>query len=68
VVVGRLKPKLYNHLVRALETLRLNQDNLMAAEGEPLIVAALVGLGLHRTPGKTRLSIIVEANAQRMPD
>jgi len=40
----------------------------MAAEGEPLIVAALVGLGWHRLPGKTRLSIIVEANAQRMPD
>ncbi len=30
----------------------------MAAQGEPLEIDALLGLGRHATPGKTRLSII----------
>ena len=56
--VGRLDVKLLDHLVQDLETLRLNQGDLLAAQGEPLDVEALFGLGTHGTPGKTRLSII----------
>jgi energy-coupling factor transporter ATP-binding protein EcfA2 len=56
--VGRLDVKLFDHLVQDLETLRLNQGDLLAAQGEPLDVEALLGLGAHRTPGKTRLSVI----------
>ena len=56
--VGRLDVKLFDHLVQDLETLRLNQGDLLSAQGEPLDVEALLGLGVHRTPGKTRLSII----------
>ncbi|HZW34956.1 MAG TPA: DUF853 domain-containing protein, partial [Isosphaeraceae bacterium] len=56
--VGYLDVKLFDHLVQDLETLRLNQGDLLAAEGEPLDLDALLGLGPHRTPGKTRLSII----------
>jgi len=56
--VGRLDVKLFDHLVQDLETLRLNQGDLLSARGEPLDVEALLGLGAHRTPGKTRLSIV----------
>jgi hypothetical protein len=56
--VGRLDVKLFDHLVQDLETLRLNQGDLLTAEGEPLDVEALLGLGAHRKPGKTRLNII----------
>jgi len=56
--VGRLDIKLFDHLVQDLETLRLNQGDLLSAQGEPLDVEVLLGLGAQRTPGKTRLSII----------
>ena len=56
--VGHLDIKLFDHLVQDLETLRHIQGDLLAAEGEPLDVEALLGLGADRTPGKTRLSII----------
>jgi hypothetical protein len=56
--VGRLDVKLFDHLVQDLETLRLNHGDLLSAQGEPLNVESLFGLGSHRTPGKTRLSII----------
>jgi energy-coupling factor transporter ATP-binding protein EcfA2 len=56
--VGRLDVKLFGNLVQDLETLRLNQGDLLTAEGEPLDIDALLGLGASRTPGKTRLSII----------
>jgi DNA helicase HerA-like ATPase len=56
--VGRLDVKLFDHLVQDLETLRLNQGDLLAAEGAPLDIDALLGLGPHRLPGQTRLTII----------
>jgi hypothetical protein len=56
--VGYLDIKLFDHLVQDLETLRLNQGDLLAAEGEPLEIERLLGKGPHQTPGKTRLSII----------
>jgi hypothetical protein len=56
--VGRLDVKLFDKLVQDLETLRLNQGDLLAARGEPLEIEALFGLGRHAKPGKTRLSII----------
>jgi len=56
--VGRLDVKLFDKLVQDLETLRLNHGDLLAAQGEPLEIEALFGLGRHAKPGKTRLSII----------
>jgi hypothetical protein len=56
--VGRLDLKLFNKLVNDLETLRLSQGELLAAEGEPLDPEALLGLGRYARPGKTRLSIV----------
>src|SRR5262249_42043742 len=57
-VVGRLDPRRFDKLVEALETLRLNHGDLLAAQGEPLDIDALLGRGPNVTPGKTRLSII----------
>jgi hypothetical protein len=56
--VGRLDLKLFDKLVNDLETLRLSRGELLAAEGEPLDPEALLGLGRHARPGKTRLSIV----------
>jgi hypothetical protein len=56
--VGRLDVKLFDRLVQDLETLRLNQGDLLSARGEPLDINALLGKGDHQTPGKTRLAII----------
>jgi hypothetical protein len=56
--VGRLDVKLFDRLVQDLETLRLNHGDLLAAQGEPLDVEALLGIGSHASPGRTRLSII----------
>jgi len=56
--VGRLDIKLFDRVVQDLETLRLNQGDLLQAEGEPLDIDALLGRGPHARPGKTRLSII----------
>ena len=56
--VGRLDVKHFEHLVQSLETLRINQEGMFATGGEPLDIDALLGLGSHHSPGKTRLSII----------
>ena len=56
--VGRLDVRLFERLVQDLETLRLNHGDLLEAQGEPLEIDALFGLGSHATAGKTRLSII----------
>jgi DNA helicase HerA-like ATPase len=56
--VGRLDVKLFDMLVQDLEVLRLNHGDMLSAEGEPLEIEALLGLGAHQSPGKTRLSII----------
>uniref|UniRef100_UPI0013EA9D7E helicase HerA-like domain-containing protein n=1 Tax=Aquisphaera insulae TaxID=2712864 RepID=UPI0013EA9D7E len=58
--VGRLDPKGFDKLVQDLETLRLNYSDLLAAQGEPLDIDALLGRSPdgNTTPGKTRLSII----------
>jgi hypothetical protein len=56
--VGRLEIKLFDTLVQDLEVLRLNQGDMLSAEGESLDIDTLLGLGSHRTPGKTRLSIV----------
>ncbi len=56
--VGRLDPRLFEKLVQDLETLRLSKGDFLSAPGEPLDIEALLGLGRHATPGKTRLSII----------
>ena len=56
--VGRLDLKLFDALVQDLEVLRLNQGDMLSAEGEPLDIEALLGVGKYRTLGKTRLSVI----------
>ncbi len=56
--VGRLDPKLFEKLVQDLETLRLSKGDFLSAHGEPLDIEALLGLGRHAAPGKTRVSII----------
>jgi hypothetical protein len=56
--VGRLDLKLFDTLVNDLETLRLSRGEFLAAQGEPLDPEALLGLGPHARPGKTRLSLI----------
>jgi hypothetical protein len=56
--VGRLDLKHFERLVQDLETLRLNHGDLLQATGESLAIEALLGLGAHARPGKTRLSII----------
>ena len=50
--------KLFDTLVQDLETLRLTRGEFLAAQGEPLDAEALLGLGRHARPGRTRLSII----------
>jgi Cdc6-like AAA superfamily ATPase len=56
--IGYLDHKLIDRLVQDLETLRINQGDLLAAEGEPLDVDALFGRGAGSTSARTRLSII----------
>src|SRR5205823_149354 len=56
--VGRLDLKLFDKLVNDLETLRLSRGEFLAAQGEPVDPAALLGLGPHARPGRTRLSIV----------
>jgi DNA helicase HerA-like ATPase len=56
--VGKLDTKLFAKLVQDLETLRLTRGELLNAEGERLDAEALLGLGPHATPGRTRLSIV----------
>jgi hypothetical protein len=56
--IGVLKPALFNKLVEDLQTLRINRAHLFPEQGDPLDAEALLGLGPHRRPGKTRLSVV----------
>jgi DNA helicase HerA-like ATPase/energy-coupling factor transporter ATP-binding protein EcfA2 len=56
--LGRLDTKLFERLVRSLETLRLDASTLMNTGGEKLDLDMLLGRGAHARPGRTRLSII----------
>lgn len=56
--VGRLDTKLFERLVRSLETLRLDASTLLSSGGERLDLDMLLGRGAHARPGRTRLSII----------
>ena len=56
--IGKLDTKLFAKLVQDLETIRHSRGDLLSAEGEPMDAEALLGLGAHARPGKTRLSII----------
>ena len=56
--VGRLDTRLFGRLVQDLETLRMNRGALLDAAGERLDPEALLGLGAHSAPGRTRLSIV----------
>ncbi len=56
--IGRLDPKHFTKLVQDLETIRHSRGDLLSARGEPLDAEALLGLGRHARPGKTRLSVI----------
>ncbi|WP_246196263.1 helicase HerA-like domain-containing protein [Aquisphaera giovannonii] len=56
--VGRLDTRRFDKLAEDLQTLHLTQGDLLAAQGEPLDVDALLGRAPRATPGKTRLSIV----------
>jgi energy-coupling factor transporter ATP-binding protein EcfA2 len=56
--IGMLDTKLFARLVQDLETIRHSRGDLLSAEGEPMVAEALLGLGEHARPGRTRLSII----------
>lgn len=56
--VGLLDTKLFDRLVQDLETLRLTRGPLLTASGERLDPEALLGLGRHARPGRTRLSVV----------
>ena len=56
--VGRLETKLFNQLVRDVETLNLTGAHLFGAGAERLDVDLLFGRGRFAVPGKTRLSVI----------
>lgn len=56
--VGRLDTKLFEQLVRDVETLNLTATNLFGAGAERLDPDLLFGRGRFAKPGKTRLSVI----------
>jgi energy-coupling factor transporter ATP-binding protein EcfA2 len=56
--IGKLDTKLFAKLVQDLETIRHSRGELLSAEGEPMNAEALLGLGEHSRPRRTRLSII----------
>ena len=56
--IGKLDTKHLAKLVQDLETIKHSRASLFAAQGEPLDAEALLGLGPHAKPGKTRLSIV----------
>ncbi|HTV23942.1 MAG TPA: hypothetical protein VMG12_34865, partial [Polyangiaceae bacterium] len=56
--IGKLDPKHFQALIENLETLRLRYDHLLERSGERLTPELLFGLGAHKKPGRTRLSII----------
>jgi ABC-type oligopeptide transport system ATPase subunit len=66
--VGLLDTKLFDTLVQHLETQRLNRSHLLAAHGERLEAEALLGLGPHAVPGRTKLSIISTKFLGHNPD
>lgn len=59
--IGQLETRHFRKLVEDLETLRLMNGALFTDQGESLDCEALLGLGKHRLPGRTRLSIISTA-------
>jgi energy-coupling factor transporter ATP-binding protein EcfA2 len=56
--MGRMPPRRLTNLIESLDTLRTLKRHLFTAEGEPLDVARLLGLGPHATDGRTRMTII----------
>lgn len=56
--IGYLDAKLFDRLVPDLQTLALTSEDLFATEGERLDIEALLGLGAHARPGKTRLAVV----------
>jgi hypothetical protein len=56
--IGRLDTRQFKKLVQDLEILRLSKGEFLSSRGEALEAEALLGLGRHAVPGKTRLSII----------
>ncbi len=66
--IGRLDQKLFGRVVQDLEALRLTRRGLLAAQGEHLDAEALLGLGRHAVPGRTRLSILSTKALGGLPD
>jgi hypothetical protein len=56
--VGVLDVKHFKKLAQDLQTLWLSYKSLLAAEGERLDAAGLLGLGTHARPGRVRLSVV----------
>jgi hypothetical protein len=56
--IGKLDTRLFTRLVQDLETIRHSRGGLLSAVGEPMDAQALLGLGSHSRPGRTRLSVI----------
>jgi GTPase SAR1 family protein len=56
--IGHLDAKHVDRLVQDLAALRINQGDLLEARGETLDIEAMLGLGRHARPGKTRLSVV----------
>ncbi len=56
--IGYLDTKHFAKLVQDLETVRHSRGDLLSAPGEPMDAEALLGLGGHARPGRTRLSIV----------
>jgi ABC-type oligopeptide transport system ATPase subunit len=56
--IGLLDVKNIDRLIQDLETLRVNKGALLGSGAEPIDIEALLGLGQHAVPGKTRLSIL----------
>lgn len=56
--VGGFDDKHYKKLAEELLTLWINQQRLLTGDAESLDIDALLGLGSHAMPGKTRLSIV----------
>jgi uncharacterized protein YjgD (DUF1641 family) len=56
--IGMLDTKLFERLVKDLQTIRINKALLFPETGDPLDADALFALGPHRRPGRTRLSVI----------
>jgi hypothetical protein len=56
--IGLLDTKHFPKIVEGLETLRITSGHLFDPAQEQLDPQALLGLGPHRVPGRTRLSVV----------